>query len=135
MEGLDFNFTDYLKFFLALLFVLSLIGLATVAARRFGFGLPNSPRNAAQRRLGIVETLNVDGKRRLVLIRRDDTEHLLLLGVGTELLVENAITPPPNAFTKALNDAHKATQSPTVPQAPQLPKALRPDDGGAEKES
>lgn len=135
MDGLDFNLTDYMKFFLALLFVLSLIGLATVAARRFGFGMPNAPRNAAERRLGIVENLNVDGKRRLVLVRRDDTEHLLLLGVGTELLVEGAITPPQNAFSKALNDAHKATQSHPAPQAPPLPKALRADDGGGEKKT
>ena len=31
MDGLDFNLADYMKFVLAFIFVLSLIGLATVA--------------------------------------------------------------------------------------------------------
>ena len=139
MDGLDFNLADYMKFVLAFIFVLSLIGLATVAARRFGFGLPTTARNSANRRLGIVETLNVDGKRRLVLIRRDDTELLLMLSPTSELLIENAITPPQNAFSKALHEAAKATQTPPEPQGPPLPKALKPvdtvssEDAGVEK--
>jgi ATP-dependent Clp protease adaptor protein ClpS len=32
------------------------------------------------RRLGIVEQSNVDGRRRLLLIRRDDVEHLVMIG-------------------------------------------------------
>ncbi|NQU56182.1 MAG: FliO/MopB family protein [Rhodospirillales bacterium] len=135
MDGLDFNLTDYMKFVLAFIFVMALIGLATVAARRFGFGLPSASRNPAQRRLGIVESLNVDGKRRLVLIRRDDCEHLLLLGTASELLIEGAITPPQNAFSKALNEAHKATHAPATspgPQGPPLPKALIPEDPATE---
>ncbi|MBL6933347.1 MAG: FliO/MopB family protein [Rhodospirillales bacterium] len=144
MDGLDFNMTDYLKFIFAFIFVLALIALVTVAARRMGFGLPSNPRNSAQRRLGIVESLNIDGKRRMVLIRRDDTEHLILLGTGTELLIENAITPPENAFSKALNEAARATStdldkkaSPLPPQGPPLPRALRPDspDDNTEKDS
>ena len=131
MDGIDFNLTDYLKFIFAFVFVLALMALATVAARRFGFGMQTSPRKAAQRRLGIVESLNVDGKRRMVLVRRDDIEHLLLLGTGTELLIESHISPPENAFTKALNDAARATaessEKQTSPQGPPLPKALTPD--------
>jgi flagellar protein FliO/FliZ len=134
MDGIDFNMTDYMKFVFAFIFVLALIALATFVARRMGFGLPSSPRNSAHRRLGIVENLNIDGKRRMVLVRRDETEHLILLGTGTELLIENGITPPENAFSKALNDAARATatgstdvMSPKAPQGPPLPKALQPD--------
>ena len=149
MDGIDLNLADYMKFVLAFVFVLALIALATVGARRFGFGLPSNPRNSAQRRLGIVESLNVDGKRRMVLIRRDDTEHLLLLGATTELVIETAITPPENAFSKALNDAARATghdddtdsDRHTSPQGPPLPEALKPPsksadtDTGTEKKS
>lgn len=133
MDGLNFNFTDYVKFALAFIFVLSLIWLAATAAKRFGFGLPSTPRKSAERRLTIIESLNIDGKRRLVLIRRDDTEHLLLLGTGSELLVEGAIPPPQNAFSKALYDAHQATRTPQGPQGPPLPKALTPGDKTTEK--
>ena len=39
----------------------------------------------------MVETAAIDAKRRLVLLRRDGTEHLVLLGANTELLVESGI--------------------------------------------
>ncbi len=94
MDAVDLNYYDYMKFVLALVFVLALIGMLTVIARKFGFGIQPTPRGTA-RRLGIVEALNIDGKRRLVLIRRDDTEHLLVLGTSTELLVESAIAAAP----------------------------------------
>lgn len=46
-------------------------------------------------RIGVVETVPVDGSRRLVLVRRDDTEHLLLLGNNGDLVVEGSIAVPP----------------------------------------
>ncbi len=43
------------------------------------------------RRLRVVEVTAVDVKRKLVLVRRDDTEHLILLGVQSDLVVESGI--------------------------------------------
>lgn len=84
---------DYFRFVLALAFVLALIGLMAWLARRFGFGVP--PRLPGQaRRLKVVESLAVDARRRLVLVRRDTTEHLLLLGGANELTIETGIRPP-----------------------------------------
>ena len=40
------------------------------------------------RRLAIVETLTLDARRRLVIVRRDDAEHLLLLGINQDIVVE-----------------------------------------------
>lgn len=111
MDAMDIGLWDYMKFVLALIFVIALIGLATVAARRFGFGMQIQNKSSADRRLGIVEAINVDGKRRLVLIRRDDTEHLVLLGVSEDLLIEGGIKPPANAFSKSLQAAAIAAGS------------------------
>ena len=111
MDVLDLNITDYLKYALALVFVLSLIGIVAVIARRAGFGLSTSIHGKRQRRLGIVESLNIDGKRKLVLVSRDNTEHLILLGADSDLLIEGAVTPQQNAFTQALNEAAQATRS------------------------
>ena len=87
------DFSTYFRFLIALVFVLALIGLIAWIARRFGFGrVAVRPRGAA-RRLEIVETAAIDAKRRLVLLRRDGTEHLVLLGANTELLVESGIEP------------------------------------------
>lgn len=44
-------------------------------------------------RLGISESLEIDKQRRLVLVRRDDVEHLVLLGSDQDLVVESAIRP------------------------------------------
>lgn len=45
----------------------------------------------SSRRLRVVEVTPVDVKRKLVLVRRDDTEHLILLGVQSDLVVESGI--------------------------------------------
>jgi hypothetical protein len=44
--------------------------------------------------LSIVEVAGIDAKRRLLLVRRDDVEHLILLGGTSEIVVERGITPP-----------------------------------------
>ncbi len=44
-----------------------------------------------ERRLGVVETASVDGRRKLLLIRRDDVEHLIMIGGPVDVLVETGI--------------------------------------------
>jgi flagellar protein FliO/FliZ len=91
----------YLRFLLALVFVLALIGLAAWLARRFGLaGAVPLPRGRA-RRLSVVESVAIDGKHRLVLVRRDDVEHLMMLGPGPDLLIEAGIAPPPEPPARA----------------------------------
>ncbi len=88
------EFEGYFRFFLALVFVLALIGVLTALARRFGLGYRGAPKRGKGRRLSIVEAIPIDAKRRLVLLRRDATEHLVLLGGGSDLLIESGTTPP-----------------------------------------
>jgi hypothetical protein len=45
----------------------------------------------AKGRLDIVEQVNVDGRRRLVLIRRDDVEHLVMTGGPADVVIETGI--------------------------------------------
>ncbi len=42
-------------------------------------------------RIGVVDMVAVDNARRLVLVRRDNVEHLLLLGDDGDLVVESGI--------------------------------------------
>ncbi len=81
----------YIRFVLALIFVLSLIGLVAWLIRRFGVTGRFMAKTRQQSRLGIVEMAVIDAKRRLVLVRRDNQEHLLLLGTNSELVVERGI--------------------------------------------
>ncbi len=55
------------------------------------------PRGPARlRRLGVVEVAAVDTRRRLVLVRRDDVEHLVLLGLNNDLVIESGIRTVPD---------------------------------------
>ena len=88
------DFSTYFRFLIALIFVLALIGVLAWAARRYGV-LRGTVRPAnGKRRLQVVEVANIDARRKLLLLRRDGTEHLVLLGQTTDLLIESGITEP-----------------------------------------
>ncbi|MBI1386231.1 MAG: hypothetical protein GC150_15100 [Rhizobiales bacterium] len=44
-----------------------------------------------ERRLGVVETANVDGRRKLVLLHRDGVEHLIMTGGPIDVIIETGI--------------------------------------------
>jgi flagellar protein FliO/FliZ len=81
------GFDTYWRFALALAFVVALIGACAWVARRLGLGGRLAVRSGT-RRLTILEVLPLDAKRRLVLLRRDEVEHLILLGQTSDLLIE-----------------------------------------------
>lgn len=91
--------SNYVRFVAALLFVLALIAFATWLAKRFGMGGRVNAVKRGERRLHIIEALTVDAKHRAVLIRRDNTEHLVLLGPTTDLVIETGIDAPPATET------------------------------------
>ena len=64
------------------------------ALKRYLPGLKVGAR--AGRRLSVVEVLMLDTRRRLVLVRRDDVEHLILLGATTETVIERGIRVSPS---------------------------------------
>ena len=74
------SFDVYLRFAMALGLVIALILILAWAARRAGLGGITAKPAGRKRRLAVVEVLTLDPKRRLVLLRRDGTEHLLILG-------------------------------------------------------
>jgi flagellar protein FliO/FliZ len=81
--------TQYLQFALALGFVLALIGVLALLAQRFGLG--NAPARGAHRRLAVAEVMALDARHKLVLVRRDGVEHLIVLGPAAPALIETAV--------------------------------------------
>ena len=80
------------RFFLAFLIVLGLIGVTAWAVRRFGVGrLGGAGMRGRQPRLAVIDYASVDARRRLILVRRDNVEHLLMIGGPTDVVVESAI--------------------------------------------
>jgi hypothetical protein len=58
----------------------------------FGIGSWFGPR--PEPRLSISEQATVDGRRKLVLIRRDDVEHLIMTGGPVDVVIETNISAP-----------------------------------------
>lgn len=83
-----------LRFAAALVFVLALMGGLALIMRRLG---QNTPLNGtAKRRLKIIESLPLDSRRRLMIIRRDRKEHLVIIGPNGETLIESGFESPQN---------------------------------------
>jgi flagellar protein FliO/FliZ len=76
----------------ALAAVLGLLGLLAWLARRLE--LHRRLGGYAGARLALVEQRWLDARTRLLLVRRDGVEHLVLLGVGPPLLIETGIGRP-----------------------------------------
>ena len=76
------------RFFIAFLVVLALIGLTAWLVRRFGASRLGGAARGRQPRLAVIDAASVDGRRRLVLIRRDNIEHLLMIGGPTDVVIE-----------------------------------------------
>jgi flagellar protein FliO/FliZ len=78
-----------LTFILAFVAVLALIFLVGWLARRFaGNRLGANTNRSRMPRLAVIDAAAVDGRRRLVLVRRDNVEHLLMIGGPTDIVVE-----------------------------------------------
>jgi len=76
-------FGEVIRVIAGLAVTLGLIGLAVVALRRFGpQTLLRLQGSRAERRLKVIETLVLDPARRLILVRCDAEERLILLGEG-----------------------------------------------------
>jgi flagellar protein FliO/FliZ len=92
---------NLMHYFAALLFVLALAG-AALLVKRYGAN-PQAFRDSLggklgkwdfklpDRRLAVVETLVLGPKQRLLIIRRDNVEHLVLSGPDGATVIENSI--------------------------------------------
>ena len=108
-----------LTFVFAFVAVLALIGVAAWLVRRFaGNRLGANTNRGRMPRLAVIDAAAVDGRRRLVLVRRDNIEHLLMIGGPTDIVVE------PN-IVRAMPGRDQIAPRPAEPQA-RIPQ----DSGG-----
>lgn len=102
----------YLYSLCTLGFVIGVILLGGWALRRFGTaGLARLTGRGSQPRLSVVTALALDPRRRLVIVRRDGVEHLLLLGGTQDLHLEGPVPIAGGDFDAMLRD-EDATQPP-----------------------
>lgn len=78
-----------LTFLFAFIAVLALIGVAAWLVRRFATNRLGANTNRGRMpRLAVIDAAAVDSRRRLVLVRRDNVEHLLMIGGPSDIVVE-----------------------------------------------
>ena len=107
---------QYIKFIMALLFVVALIVAVAWLMRRIGLG-GVATGAIRHRRLSVVEVMAIDAKRRLVLVRSDQREHLILLSATGDLVVESTTAADFHA-TMATTAHHDPVAPPAGDSAP-----------------
>ncbi|MEN9707861.1 MAG: hypothetical protein RIQ68_269 [Pseudomonadota bacterium] len=112
--------------FLAIFIAICVVGLVVAwALRVWGRGIKPS----AGRRLGIVDAYDLDRHRQLVIIRRDNVEHLIMIGGPNDLVIESDIVRSQPMVGEGRRDpvvAPSPTMAPppaAVAPAPVLPPA------------
>jgi flagellar protein FliO/FliZ len=122
------------KAIIALAIVLVLVLIAGLLLRRVAGGrlkLPGQGARARQPRLGIVDIFEMDRQRQLVLLRRDNVEHLVMIGGPNDLVIEASIVrsaaraqvPPAGEAPEKMI----ATAVPDLPPEPAAEPAPRPN--------
>lgn len=86
------TYADIFRFFAALLFVVGLMALLAYILRRINN--LHGPRINKKKRLSITEVLQIDQKRKALLLRCDNHEHLVILGAQGETVVATGIEAP-----------------------------------------
>jgi flagellar biogenesis protein FliO len=120
------------QFVITVVVVLALIALVYWLVRRYSSGGLGRIGRGRVPRLAIVDAMPVDGRRRLVLVRRDNTEHLILIGGPSDLVVEPSIQRPrqrpaarPQAAAAAAAQA-AAPESVAAPEPVPVPVTANP---------
>ncbi|HEY0236128.1 MAG TPA: flagellar biosynthetic protein FliO [Afipia sp.] len=116
----------------SILIVLALIGVVAWLVRRFaGNNIGASGNRGRMPRLAVIDAAAVDGRRRLVLVRRDNVEHLIMIGGPTDLVVEPNITRNTHQRDQVPSRGPVGTELPArVSPLPDAPAAWADNDPG-----
>ncbi len=128
-EDIVFGFNELstpIKAIISLAFVLLLVVVAGLILRRITGGrlkFPGQGARARQPRLGIVDVFEMDRQRQLVLLRRDNVEHLVMIGGPNDLVIEASIVRSARAQVPI---AAEAVDMPLPPE-PRQPAVTAPE--------
>jgi flagellar biogenesis protein FliO len=81
---------DIVRMLVALILVIALMGGLALALKRLGLS-GAQPLKASGKRLAVIEKLPLDPRRQLVLLQRDNIQHLVILSTNGETVIETGI--------------------------------------------
>ncbi|MCI5077259.1 flagellar biosynthetic protein FliO [Oricola sp.] len=91
-------------------------------SRRIARGIRLSG-NRRRPRLSVIEAATVDGKRRVVLVRRDEVEHLVMIGGQNDFVIESGIGKTQGEAAQGAPARDRRPRDPAVPAARPRPAA------------
>lgn len=122
-----------MRLVIAIVVIAALLGITIAVIRRMGSGSRERFARGGRSgpRLALVDAIAVDQRRRLVLVRRDATEHLLLIGGTTDVVVESQIPVDEEEIEAAREalpgrPARRAVAAAPSPEAISAPEAPAP---------
>lgn len=86
---------QFFRLIIAFGIVLGLMGGLAFLLKKLGLAERNPGLRNGKHRLRIVESLHLDARRRLMLLECDDKQHLVILGINGETLIDSDISAPP----------------------------------------
>lgn len=117
-------------FALGIVLVLILLGLW---ALKFFFNATANMSRGRVRRLTVIDTVQIDPRRKVVILRRDNVEHVIMTGGPQDLLVESGIAVErPGARRPPQQPPQQARPQPEVPAAA-LPRPAVAPQGAMER--
>jgi Flagellar biosynthesis protein, FliO len=133
------NFAPAVLWTLLALVVLVIVLVVVRIVRSMTFGTFVAGGRNRKTRLAVMDAAAVDSQRRLVLVRRDDVEHLILIGGPTDVVVErdirlHAATRRPGPLGEAPADQQAARPRLAEPAAQARPEQRRPAPPAARPE-
>lgn len=92
---------DFARYFAAVAVLIGLLGLFALAGTQGWFtkmmnrvAMAGAARARSSRRMRVTESLVLDPRRRVVIVKIDDEEQVLLLGAGTEVILDRRPAKP-----------------------------------------
>ena len=82
---------SFLRTIAALGIVLGLLVGALWAIRRYNIVLPGQSGGRTGRRVALIERVGIDARRSIILVRRDDREHLIMVAPDGQTVIESNI--------------------------------------------
>src|SRR3954451_14082352 len=136
LSRLGIEASPLVNYLIAFVVIFAVLALAALAIRRFTgdrLAMNRQDRNRArQPRLGIVDVYDLDRQRQLILLWRDNVEHLLLIGGPNDVVIETNIVRVAGARLPAASEPFQERaetgfdRQPEFPARPQVEPAPRP---------
>lgn len=110
-----------LQLVISVVMVLGLIAGVYWLVRRYSAGGFGRLHRSRVPRLAVIDAMTIDARRRLILVRRDNVEHLILIGGPTDVVVEQAIQRRrPATRPQALGETTEGQQAEPEPRSAQV---------------